>query len=295
MLSTLLFPLKMIKRFFIVLSLLTILLCRTPISASAIYTIDSNISSSSASPSASATSSSTATPSATTNQSLWDKFMSFLFGLFVKTDYPISSRELTAINTDMNDYGDLSDSNLSNKHSFSDKHSFSGSRLTSANSQNCLKGNVIKQVILETDGYPDSELTYISTDSNCKPIKVSDLAHYFVQLQKQFYCDANNKLINTESNILSKINETFTETIPTEELSCYKAIYNDFYITPKDNTDTKEENAKKIVQTPLSASSQKQTLDLDTKAIKDQVDQNFTPANYSDGDGGLTGLRPANW
>lgn len=280
----LLFHHKMIKRFFIVLSLLTILLCRTPISVSALTS----------SPSASATSSTTATASATANQSFLDKLLSFLFGLFVKTDYSISSRPSTDINHDMNDYGDLSDSNFNNK------HSFSGSRLTSSSSQNCLKGNVIKQVILATTGYPDSELAHIcvdsankctvSTDSSCQLIKVSDLAHYFVQLQKQFYCDANNKLINTESNISSKVNETFTETIPTEKLSCYQTIYNDFYITPKDNQDTNEENAKKVVQTPLSASSQDKTMD--TKTIKTQVDKNFSPAGT---DYGLNGLRPANW
>jgi len=278
---------KMIKRFFIVLSLLTILLCRTPTSISALTS----------SPSASATSSTTATSSATANQSFLDKLLSFLFGLFVKTDYFISSRPSTDINHDMNDYGDLSD------YDFNNKHSFSGSRLTSANSQNCLKGNAIKQTILSTVGYSDSELAHIcldstnkctvSADSSCQLIKVSDLAHYFVQLKKQFYCDANNKLINTESNITSKVNKTFTENISAEELSCYQTIYNDFYITPKDNTDINEENAKKVVQTPLSASSQDKTLD--TKAIKAQVDQNFTPAGYSDGNGGLSGLRPANW
>ena len=103
-----------------------------------------------ASPSATATSSSTATPSANANQSFLDKLLSFLFGLFIKTDYSISSRDTKAINTDMTDYGDLSDSN------FNSKHSFSGSRLTSSSSQNCLKGNVIKQTILATAGYSDS-------------------------------------------------------------------------------------------------------------------------------------------
>jgi hypothetical protein len=83
----------------------------------------------------------------------------------------------------------------------------------------------------------------------------------------------------------------FTETIPTEELSCYQAIYNDFYITPKDNQDTNEENAKKVVRTPLPAGSQNKTSS--TKDSKAQVDQNFTPANYLDNMGGLSGLRPA--
>lgn len=277
----------MIKRLFLVISFLTILFLNPFVVSAQSITPSSTVS-------ASATSSTTATPSTTANQSFLEKFLSWLFGVFIKTDYSISSRELTAVNTDMNDYGDLADSNLTNK------HSFSGSRLTSSSSQNCLKGNVIKQTILETTGYPDSELAHmcsdstnkctVSSDSSCKLIKVSDLAHYFVQLQKQFYCDANNKLIDTESNITSKVNETFTETISANELTCYQTIYNDFYITPKDNTDTNEENAKKVVQTPLSASNQDQTLD--TKAIKSQVDQNFSPAGT---DYGLNGLRPANW
>jgi len=308
---------KMIKRFFIVLSLL-IFLSMSPFfqgemsrlnrdrgvlnfSVFAIYTIDSNISSSSASPSAVATSSTTATSSATANQSPWDKFINFLSGFFNKTDYSISSRELTAINTDMNDYGDLSDSNFSNK------HSFAGSRLTSGNSQKCLKGNVIKQVILATTGYPDSEIKHICIDSttnkcslsteknsNCQSIKVSDLAHYLVQLQKQIYCDDNNnKLIDTESNILNKINEMFTKTIPTEELSCYQAIYHDFYITPKDSVDLKEENANKIGRIPIPARSQDKTLDI--KATNNQVNKFLTPADYLENEGGSSGLFPEGW
>jgi len=231
----------------------------------------------------------TTTTTTTPEESLWTRFWNWISNVFIKTDYTIAQRDTPIIFSDMTDYGTASDSG---------KHSSSGTRLTDSSSQTCYKGNVIKKVILSE--YQDSDISYIcsdpsnsnkcvvSSDSTCKLIKISDLAHYFVQTQKQFYC-AENKLINTESNVRDKVNEKYSDSISSTDLDCYQTIYNDFYLVPKESVEN-EENSKNIVQTPISASDQKSGSISDTK---DQLNKNFVPANQSWD--GLNSLRPASW
>ena len=267
-----------------------------PPSISAIPTIDTTILASSSIPATDQT--------PTPQPSLWTQFLNWLFGLFVKTDYKIDSRPLDVKNQDMTNYSDIRASG------FDQKHSFAGSRLSDINSQNCLKGNVIKNVILKISGYPNPDLSKIclssagctvkplndTTSTNCTTISIDDLAHYFVQQNQPVYCAPNsNQLINLDSNFITAVKAiTFSKNpIPVSELDCYQKIYDDFYITPKGNTDNNEENAKKIVQTPINADSQNPGEN--TTEIKNRVDDNFTPANYPTGTGGLYGLRPDNW
>jgi len=252
-----------------------------------------------------------ATSSATPAQpSWWDQFWSWVFGLFTKTDYTINTRTSDAVNSDMTDYGDK------NEPGYKEKHSFAGSRLTDSNSQTCLKGNVIKNVVLGIDptGYPNSDLSQICLDStnqcviksvgvsdtditaqqltNCSKKNIKDLAHYFVQISQQFYCDSNtNVLINTEQNIIDQVKTDYSTTIPDNEINCYQKIYDDFYLTPKDSTDVKEVNTTKMMQTPISADNQNSQND--SNQIKNQVDKNFSPDNSPNS--GLSGLRPASW
>jgi hypothetical protein len=245
------------------------------------------------------TSTNTSTASATSSAStiakpnIFQQFFAWLFGLFTKTDYIIGK----ATNSDMTDYGDINDPN------FNQKHSFAGSRLTDSNSQTCLKGNVIRKVILELDpsSYPNANLAQICPDSveclvsnlnsGCKTITVKDLANYFVQINQKFYCIENsNELTDIGQDIKDKVSQF--SPIPENEISCYQQIYDDFYITPKDTSNQNEENAKNIVQTPLSAENQDSTLT--NQQIKDRVDQNFTPEDTNN-PAGLSGLRPANW
>ena len=231
-------------------------------------------------------------PAASASPSLWDMFWNWITGIFIKNKYTIAQRPIEDINSDMTNYGEASDDT---------KHSSSGPRLRDSNSQNCDKGNVIKKVILETSGYPDSDISHIcldssnqcsvSTDSSCQTVKVSDLAHYFAQTNQQFYCDDKNKWINIESDVVDKINTKFTESVPDYELDCYQTIYKDFYLVPKDTSDENEENSKKIVQTPLPAGNQDSTVNV--QAQKKQLDQNFVPE--SKGWDGLNSLRPASW
>lgn len=217
-----------------------------------------------------------------------EKIITLFFGLFTKTDYSIQKREISIIQTDMTEYGNKDDDN------FDKKHAFAGSRSQDSTGQNCLKGNVIKQAVMGTPGYKNTELSQIClNDTDCSIISVDDLANYFVQTNQQFYCDDNNKLIDIESSLIDKVNQ-ITDladiTISESKQTCYQQIYDDFYITPKGNIDINEKNVKKIIQTPLSASSQDPNKNnIETKK---QVDSFFTPANYPTGTGGLNGLIP---
>ncbi|MDD4136081.1 MAG: hypothetical protein PHN66_03360 [Candidatus Shapirobacteria bacterium] len=233
------------------------------------------------------------TATATTpEESLWAKFWNWISSVFIKTDYTITQRQPDEINSDMTEYGTTSDNN---------KHSSSGTRLTDSKSQICYKGNVIKKVILDKTGYPNTNLAQIcnspngcvvssGSESDCLTISIKDLAHYFVQTNQQFYCNDKNKLIDVENDIINAVNTNFTESISSTNLDCFQTIYQDFYLVPKDTDDQNEENSKNIVQTPISAGDQKSGSISDTK---DQLNKNFVPANQNWD--GLNSLRPAGW
>ncbi len=214
-----------------------------------------------------------------------EKIITLFFGLFTKTDYSVQKRDISIIQTDMNDYGNKDDED------FDKKHAFAGSRSQDSYGQNCLKGNVIKQVVMGTFGYKNAELAQICLEGNCSIISVDDLANYFVQTNEQFYCDDNNKLVDIESSVIDKVNliEDLADiTIPDSKKTCYQQIYDDFYITPKDNIDINEKNVKNIIKTPISGNDQ--IADDDAKAIKKQLDLNFIP--FESGWDGLNSLRP---
>ncbi|MDD3002838.1 MAG: SpoIID/LytB domain-containing protein [Candidatus Shapirobacteria bacterium] len=238
----------------------------------------------------------TTTTTATPEESLWIKFWNWISSVFIKTDYTIAKRPLNEINSDMTNYSTTSDNS---------KHSSSGTRLTDSNSQTCYKGNVIKKVILDKSGYPNTNLAQICNSSNgcvvssgsesdCQTITIKDLAHYFVQTNQQFYCNDQNKLINIDSDVINAVNTNFSESISSANLDCYQAIYDDFYLIPKDTDDKNEENSKNIVQTPISASNQDSNDGSSIKDLKKQLNQNLTPKGKK-WDSSLNFLCPANW
>ena len=218
--------------------------------------------------------------------SIVEKILTLFFGWFTKTDYTIKNIDTETKIKDMTEYGNTSDEN------FKEKQAFAGSRSQDAKNQNCYKGNVIKQTVLGTIGYSNVKLAQICLDDNCSIISVNDLANYFIQTHQQFYCDDNNKLTDISSDFSDKVSQLTDLTdpvIPETKKNCYKQIYDNFYLTPKDNTDENEKNAKDIIKTPIPASDQKSGSISDTK---DQVDQNLSPAGTFSG---LKGLRPDGW
>lgn len=220
---------------------------------------------------------------------MWTGLWNWLWGKFKKVDYTIGQQRPS---NDMTNYG------VNKTKGYKKKQSFVGSRITSDKSQDCLKGKVIRKVILELDSYADHDLSQICLDagngnlSDCQTITIKDLAHYFVQTSNNFYCDENNTLIDIEQNIKNAVNNNpeLEEYIPDYKLDCYQQIYNSFYLTPEDKADSKsnsEENIKTMIQSPLSSKDQDSTKS--NKEINEQLDQTFSPEGQN---GGLYGLRP---
>lgn len=228
-----------------------------------------------------------------TKETIWDKIWNWITRAFIKNDYTISNRSPKEVSSDFTTYGDINDK---------EKHLSSGNRLTDSNSQRCYRGNIIKNAV--TGDYPDSGLASICSSSNtctvstidasdCKEIKYSDLAAYFIQIDQRFYCDSNtNKLVNTDNEIINKVTEKYPDPIPSTDFDCYKSIYDDIPLAPKENVGEDEENTKKIMNTPLPVSDQ----DPNDKAseIKKKLNTNLAPKNGSWGNN-LNYLRPANW
>lgn len=221
---------------------------------------------------------------------MWTGLWNWLWGKFKKTDYIIGQQRPLS---DMNTFG------VAKTKGYKKKHSFIGSRITNDRSQDCLKGKVIRKVILELDSYSDHTLSKICLNdgngnfSNCKDKTIKDLAHYFVQLSKNFYCDKNSNFINIEQNVKDAVRNdpNLKDIIPDYELDCYQQIYNSFYLSPEDKTNSKsgsEENIKTMIQSPLSAKDQDSTKS--NKEINEQLNQNFSPEGCTDC--GLYGLRP---
>lgn len=221
------------------------------------------------------------------------KLWIWLKGKFKKTDYKIGQERQK---NDLTEYKD-------NKN----KQAFAGSRITDMNTQNCLKGNIIKKVILKKTGYNDSNLAKICLDSsnkcvvkaienstnenNCQVVTIKDLAHYFVQLNQKFYCTTENKLIDIEQDVKNavKTNPGLTIPIIDSNLGCYSQIYDQFYLTPKEETNPEEENIKTMIQIPIPQKYQDSSKS--TNELKNQLDANFSPERQKNK---IYNLRPEN-
>ncbi len=220
---------------------------------------------------------------------MWTGLWNWLWGRFKKTDYTIGKERPLK---DLNNFG------VSKTKGYKKKQSFIGSRVTNSKIQDCLKGKVIKKVVLEQDGYGDHDLSQICLDSGngltgCETKTIKDLAHYFVQLSKNFYCDENNDLIDIEENVKKAVSENpnLSNPIPEYQLDCYQQIYDNFYLTPEDKTDSKsneEENIKAMIKNSLPAKDQDSKKN--NQENSEQLNQMFSPAGCTDC--GLYGLRP---
>jgi hypothetical protein len=128
--------------------------------------------------------------------------------------------------------------------------------------------------------------------TDCQTKTIKDLAHYFVQTNKNFYCDKNNNFIDIEQSVKNAVNNdtNLDISIPGYELGCYQQIYDNFYLSPEDKANSKsknEENIKTMIQSPLSNKDQDSTKN--NEEINDQLNKMFSPEGQ---DGGLYGLRP---
>ena len=214
----------------------------------------------------------------------WSGAWNWLWGKFKKTDYGIG---LQRPKDDLTNYG-----NITTK-GFKKKQSFIGSRAIDSKSQNCLKGNVIKKVILGEDtNYPDEDLSQICLDqegtSGCENIRITNLAYYFIQINKNFYCDENNNSIEIEQSVKDKASGA---QIPSSKFDCYNQIYNEFYLTTKkydDDNNNKEGNINNIVKTAIP--KKYQDSNKTNQEVNEQLRSHLSPEKYKES--GFSGLIP---
>lgn len=194
---------------------------------------------------------------------------------------------------DFSNYGNVDSSE------YKDKHSYVGSRSTVSTTQDCLKGNIIKDVLFNLKNDPDTTKDKIigqicSNNSNdCPEKKISDLALYLTQTNQKFICDENDNKIDTPSDLLSEINTK--PSIPDYELPCYSAIYNDFFLTPVKGISDDKANTIKIMDQPIPYQSQDQNKTPESQKTK--LNNLFSPQSDIDNNkaNGLEGLRPEVW
>ncbi len=253
---------------------------------------------------------------------LLQKIINLFTSKFIRNKYQISQRDDKKIYTDMVSY----DSKES-KNNDPDKHSHPGSRLNDKQSQECYKGHIIRNVILEDmkvsseatsaaeqvvdPKYENTKLDQVCLKSgdDCNLVRVADLAIYFVQINQEFYCDDEYKFVPIDGDVIIAVNKyiekhkndsDFEAPISSAKLDCYDVVYKDFYLIPH-KADKNEENSKKIIKTPISKSDQNSgnSDSSDTDGLEDQLDQNFSiyknEKSYNSKANGLEGLYPKGW
>jgi len=176
---------------------------------------------------------------------------------------------------------------------YKEKHSYVGSRSTVSNTQDCLKGKIIKDVL--SGQATDKAIGIICLDNSggCTDKTISDLALFLTQTNQQFICDENDIKINTPSNLLGQINSK--PPIPSYELPCYGGIYDDFFLTPVNGISTSSENTIKIMDQPIPYQNQDQNKTVTNQKTK--LNNLFSPQSSLDINkaNGLEGLRPEGW
>lgn len=223
-----------------------------------------------------------------TNHDIFSQIWAWITNLFAKPHVIDTNRPQNIKSQDLSDYG------IANTPDYKAQHSFAGSRSTSSNTQDCLKGKIIEDALA---GISNDFIGTICTTSDnqtetCSDKKISDLAHYLFQTNQQFLCDTNDKKIDTPQNIIDKINSLFSNQIPSSETPCYGGIYDDFYLTPISNTANDEKNTVKIMDQPIPLKNQ-----TEVKTVQSQeaiINNLFSPQSEIDKGtaSGLSGLVP---
>lgn len=219
-----------------------------------------------------------------TNKGLFAIIWAWLTSLFEKP-YDIDTNRPEPTKTqDFSDYGNTEDPK------YKDKHSYAGSRTTAINTQNCLKGKIIEDVLQGSAN--DNFIGTICLDNSggCTDKKISDLAIYLTQINQKFICDQNEIKIDTPQDLLAQINSK--PPIPSYELPCYDGIYDDFFLTPVNNISNDKTNTIKIMDQPIPYQNQDQNKTVESQKTK--LNNLFSPQSEIDSGQatGLEGLRP---
>lgn len=228
----------------------------------------------------------------------WEKFWNWLIGIFI-SDYDIPT-DISLQKTNFTDYGNVNDPRNQNINSVEN-------RITSNNQQLYFKGRYIIDVI---NGVMNDNVIakicdqkIVSLPNTCgSDFKISCLARYFVEDKQSFlYYDQNGSKTDLSSDLIQSIKDkSFDCTIlPQPQFAEYQNIYLNFFrVPPKYNDATKNQNATRVIRTPIPNNYQSDiptdsnALEQDIKDQQKQLDQNFSPDGTS---AGLSGLRPEGW
>lgn len=185
---------------------------------------------------------------------------------------------------------DVSDFGNVDSPEYKEKHAYPGTRSTSNNTQICLKGKIIKDVLLGQANDKPIGTICLDNSGGCTNKTISDLALYLTQTNQQFICDENDTKIDTPSDLLAKINTK--PSILSYELPCYSGIYDDFFLTPVNGISSNKENTVKIMDQPIPYQYQDQNKTVENQQVK--LNNLFSPQSDIDKDNntGLNGLRP---
>ncbi|MDD2483330.1 MAG: hypothetical protein PHE32_00610 [Candidatus Shapirobacteria bacterium] len=188
---------------------------------------------------------------------------------------------------------DVSDFGNVDSPEYKEKHAYPGSRSTFNNTQSCLKGKIIKDVLLGQANDKPIGTICLDNSGGCTNKTISDLALYLNQTNQQFICDQNEVKINTPSELLAKIN--LKPSIPDYEIPCYSGIYDDFFLTPVNNISTDTTNTIKIMDQPIPYQNQDQNKTITNQKAK--LNNFFSSQSNLDTNkaNGLEGLRPEGW
>lgn len=211
----------------------------------------------------------------------------WITSLFEKPYDIDTNRSIETKIQDVSDYGNV------DLPEYKDKHSYAGTRSTVNNTQDCLKGKIIKDVLLGQANDKTIGTICLNNSGGCTDKTISDLALYLTQTNQQFICDENDTKIDTPSDLLTQINSK--PSILYYELPCYEGIYDDFFLTPVNNISSDTTNTIKIMDQPIPYQNQDQTKTITNQKTKlnnffsSQSNIETNKAN------GLEGLRPEGW
>lgn len=249
------------------------------------------------------TTDSTPTPDPTANQiptlTPWQQFWNWLIDIFIK-DYDIPT-DTSSQQNNFTNYGDVDDARNENINS-------SENRITSNNQQFYFKGQYIKDVInnimVDKVIAKICDQKIISLPNSCdSDFKISCLARYFVEDSQTFlYADQNGTKIDLPFDLIQSIKDKSSDCIilPQPQLAEYQNIYLNFFRVPPEYDDaTKNQNATRVLRTPIPDSVQSPIpnnpaeIGQDIENQQKQLNQNFIPEGFNWS--GLKSLRPAGW
>jgi hypothetical protein len=230
-----------------------------------------------------------------------EKLANWIIGLFIK-DYDIPINPLLQ-QINFTEYSNIYNSEYENINS-------PENRSTSNNQQLYFKGQYINDVIKDImkdkiiAKICDQKITHFSNDCG-SDFKISCLARYFVEDNKTFlYQDQNGIGVTLSPDLIETIKNKSSDCIiiPLPNFNAYQNLYLNFFRVPPEYSEAiKNENATRVLRTPIPNNDQTlipinpNEMGRDIKDQREQLDRNFVPGASKKKWDGLNSLRPQSW